>query len=111
MTQSLHDLAMTLCDVADAIAKRAPAGTDFTELTRTLLAAAAVIETRAATETTEQPSRAILMRSAATCALQAREPEWARSIVAAALGDPTTPEPLRSELRELADRARAGLGE
>lgn len=102
----IHNHAMTLCDVADALDKSADA--DLLATAANLLRVAGTLELRAARQTAEQPSRAILIRSGVTLLLQTGETcdaASAAAVTAWAIRDPTTPAAMLDELKELLNRA------
>ena len=95
----LHRKAMELADLAEE-AKRAGISDKYLELTREALDLESQAARRLVGETSLEPSRSVLFRSAATLAMDAGEIRIAEQLIAAALaGNP--PSELAEELRDL----------
>lgn len=95
----LHRKAMVLADLAEE-AKRAGDSDKCRELNREALSLESEAAWRIAGETTLEPSRSVLFRSAATLALDSGEIRIAEQLIAAALaGNP--PSEIAEELRDL----------
>lgn len=94
----LHDAAMKQADLADDARRAGDAARS-----REHLAVAYKLE-RAAAEATPpglQPTRAVLLRSAATLARDCRWPGEVRDLGNAVLADPTSPQEIVAEVEEL----------
>lgn len=96
--EELHDEAMLLADQGDAARAR-----QHPEEARTFFAQALALEAQALALSSpqEQPTQAVLLRSAACLAIEAEDADEACRYIAAGLANETTPEPLREELEEL----------
>lgn len=110
----LHDFAMELALVADDMSRFGSSAQNEQETARMFCAAAAA-EMAAGLLVPSEPSRSVLLRSAAWLALQGAQPEWAAITARIGLreagpaGEPCHPEIL-PELREVLALAEKAIG-
>jgi hypothetical protein len=112
--EAYHDAAMGLCDVADEMLRTCKPVDEIVvaELDAYIVktfALASQAEAAAAELCTEEPSRAVLYRSAATMALQAGDRARAEALARKGL-EGVVHEEIADELREVLEKALARIG-
>ncbi len=101
---SLHQRAMQLADEADAASRR---GEDASPLFRSAFDLERQAADQLAADHSAEPSRSVLLRSAASLAISCREYREAERLIARALsGNP--PEEICEELRDLLEELYEG---
>lgn len=98
--KELHRQAMAHADDGD-FARRS----GDSDLAKACFSEAMALEREAAELCESQPSRSILLRSAAWLALSAGDSKEAKRLAEKGLSDPDVPERMRSELRDVLEKA------